>query len=160
MIISRRERYPGGHPGQQPNGLSSPTLISEADFPGRNDFESTIGPDFVDTLIRIYAEQSGQDVNRVNMNDLSFGDTRLRIEYLPPLVTPWYIEILPFVIPLVLVMVFWYVMMRQQTGGNSRVMSFGKSKASMVDPAKNPITFADVAGADEKRKSSRRSSIF
>ena len=133
-------------------GLKSPTLISEADFPGRNDFESTIGPDFVDTLTRMYAKQQDADVTKVSLSDMSFKGTKLRLEYLPPLVTPWYVEMLPFIIPLGLVMVFWYVMMRQQTGGNSKVMSFGKSKANMVDPNKNRITFADVAGADEEKE--------
>lgn len=133
-------------------GLKSPTLISEADFPGRNDFESTIGPDFVDTLTRMYAKQQDADVTKVSLSDMSFKGTKLRLEYLPPLVTPWYVEMLPFIIPLGLVMVFWYVMMRQQTGGNSKVMSFGKSKANMVDPNKNRITFEDVAGADEEKE--------
>jgi len=132
-------------------GLASPTLTSEADFPARYDFESTIGPDFADTLLRMYASQTEQDVNTVSLNDLSFRGRPLKIEYLPPVVTPWYIDILPFIIPLGLVMVFWYFMMRQQTGGNSKVMSFGKSHANMVDPAKNKITFADVAGADEEK---------
>ena len=41
--------------------------------------------------------------------------------------------------------------MRQQNGGSGRVMNFGKSSANMVDPTKNKITFADVAGADEEK---------
>lgn len=132
-------------------GLASPTLTSEADFPARYDFESTIGPEFADTLLRMYASESQLDVNTVSLNDLSFKGRQMKVEYLPPLVMPWYIDILPFVIPLGLVMVFWYFMMRQQTGGNSKVMSFGKSHANMVDPNKNKITFADVAGADEEK---------
>lgn len=132
-------------------GLTSPTLTAEADFPTRHDFESTIGPDFIDTLLRMYAAGEGLDVNNVSVNDLTFEGKKLRVDYLPPVVTPWYIEMLPFLLPMGLVMVFWYVMMRQQTGGNSRVMSFGKSQAQMVDPSKNRITFADVAGADEEK---------
>ena len=38
--------------------------------------------------------------------------------------------------------------MARQGGGNSKVMNFGKSRARMSDPSKNPITFKDVAGAD------------
>lgn len=133
-------------------GLASPSLTSEADFPARYDFESTIGPEFVDTLTRMYAAENKLDPDMVSINDMSFGGRKLRLEYLPPVVTPWYLEMLPFLLPLALVMVFWYVMMRQQTGGNSKVMSFGKSHANMVDPNKNKITFADVAGADEEKE--------
>ncbi len=132
-------------------GLTSPTLTAESDFPARYDFESTIGPDFIDTLLRMYAADQSLDVDKVSVNDLAFEGKPLRVDYLPPVVTPWYIEMLPFLLPMGLVMLFWYVMMRQQTGGNSRVMSFGKSQAQMVDPNKNRITFDDVAGADEEK---------
>ena len=133
-------------------GLSAPTLTAESDFPARYDFESTIGPDFTDTLLRMYASQNKLDVDTVSVGELAFNGRALKIDYLPPIVTPWYIDMLPFIVPLGLVMVFWYVMMRQQTGGNSKVMSFGKSHANMVDPNKNKITFADVAGADEEKE--------
>lgn len=132
-------------------GLEVPSLVSESDFPSRYDFESTIGADFIETLTRMYASKNDVDPTVVSLNDIEFGGRRLRLEYLPPVVTPWYIEMMPFLIPLGLVMVFWYMMMRQQTGGNSKVMSFGKSHANMVDPNKNKVTFADVAGADEEK---------
>ena len=133
-------------------GLTSPTLTADTDFPARYDFESTIGPDFIDTLTRMYATQSDVDVDKASINDLTFQGKKLRVEYLPPVVTPWYLEMIPFLLPLGLVMLFWYFMMRQQTGGNSKVMSFGKSHANLVDPNKNKITFADVAGADEEKE--------
>ena len=133
-------------------GLNLPSVVSESDFPARYDFESTIGSDFIETLTRMYASQNDVDPAKVSLNDIEFGGRKLRLEYLPPVVTPWYIEMLPFLLPLGLVMVFWYLMMRQQTGGNSKVMSFGKSHANMVDPNKNKITFADVAGADEEKE--------
>ena len=132
-------------------GLEVPSLVSESDFPARYDFESTIGADFIETLTRMYASKNDVDPAVVSLNDIEFSGRKLRLEYLPPVVTPWYIEMMPFLIPLGLVMVFWYMMMRQQTGGNSKVMSFGKSHANMVDPNKNKITFADVAGADEEK---------
>lgn len=132
-------------------GLEVPSLVSESDFPARYDFESTIGADFIETLTRMYASKNDVDPAVVSLNEIEFGGRKLRLEYLPPVVTPWYIEMMPFLIPLGLVMVFWYMMMRQQTGGNSKVMSFGKSHANMVDPNKNKITFADVAGADEEK---------
>ena len=132
-------------------GLEVPSLVSESDFPARYDFESTIGSDFIETLTRMYASKNDVDPAVVSLNEIEFGGRKLRLEYLPPVVTPWYIEMMPFLIPLGLVMVFWYMMMRQQTGGNSKVMSFGKSHANMVDPNKNKITFADVAGADEEK---------
>ena len=43
---------------------------------------------------------------------------------------------------------FWFLMSRI-SGGNSRVMGFGKSKAKLVNKDMPQVTFADVAGADE-----------
>ena len=60
-------------------GLKSPTLISEADFPTRNDFESTIGPDFTDTLLRMYASQNKLNVDTVSVNELNFGGRPLKM---------------------------------------------------------------------------------
>ena len=70
--------------------------VSRADYPSRNyDFETTIGPDFYDTVLTMAANKMGKDVNTISVNDLGF-----EIEYLAPIVTPWYVEILPYMIPI------------------------------------------------------------
>ena len=125
--------------------------ISVSDYPARNyDFETTIGPDFYDTVLNMAAKKLGVEADAVSVKDLDF-----KIEYLAPITTPWYLEILPYLIPIVLLMVMWWYIMRQQTGGGGRVMNFGKSRAAMVDPSKNKVTFADVAGADEEKEELR-----
>ncbi len=122
--------------------------ISLADYPKRAyDFETTIGGDFYDTVLKMQAQKMGVDVEDVSVNDLSF-----EIQYLAPITTPWYLEIIPYLLPMILLGVMWWLIMRQQTGGNGKVMNFGKSRANMVDPSKNKVTFADVAGADEEKE--------
>ncbi len=133
--------------GSQLIGLNVNSAISRADYPARYDFETTIGPDFVDTVRTMKATKDNIPLDRVSVNDLNFA-----VDYLPPIVTPWYMELLPYVLTMGLVMVFWFFIMRQQTGGSGKVLNFGKSHANMVDPAKNKITFADVAGADEEKE--------
>ncbi len=127
-------------------GLNRNSPIARVDYPARFDFETTIGPDFIDTVRTMYATKNDKQVDQVSVNDLGFA-----VDYLPPIVTPWYVEMLPYILTMGLVMVFWFLIMRQQTGGSGRVMNFGKSSANMVDPTKNKITFADVAGADEEK---------
>ena len=124
------------------------SLISRSDYPSRSyDFETTIGSDFYDTVLKMMANKLGKSVDSVSVYDLGF-----EIEYLPAISTPWYVEILPYLIPIVLLMVMWWYIMRQQTGGGGRVMNFGKSRAAMVDPSKNKVTFAQVAGAEEEKE--------
>ena len=132
-------------------GRLKDSKVSLSDYPSRAyDFETTIGPDFYDTVLTMAANKAGKSADTVSVHDLGF-----EIEYLAPLTTPWYLEMLPYLIPIVLLMVMWWYIMRQQTGGGGRVMNFGKSRAAMVDPSKNKVTFADVAGADEEKEELR-----
>ncbi len=63
-------------------------------------------------------------------------------------------NILPFMIPILLIGGLIWFMMRQATRGNNQAMSFGSSRARMVDPndKKNRVTFKDVAGAKESKE--------
>ncbi len=129
-------------------GRLKDSRISRSDYPARAyDFETTIGPDFYDTVLTMAANKLGKDIETISVQDLGF-----EIEYLAPVTTPWYLELLPYLIPVVLLMVMWWYIMRQQTGGGGRVMNFGKSRAAMVDPSKNKVTFAQVAGAEEEKE--------
>jgi cell division protease FtsH len=121
--------------------------ISLSEYPGNFDFETVIGVDFIDTVRTMKSKEAGTAVDMVSVNDLDF-----KVEYLPALVTPWYIEILPMLIPVLLIVAFWWYIMRQQSGGGNKVMSFGKSRARIADPSKNKITFTDVAGSDEEKE--------
>ncbi len=129
-------------------GLKRGSTTLRASFPENDyDFETTIGDDFLLTVRQIVAAKRGVDVEEVAVSDLPFS-----VAYRAPVTIPWWYEFLPFVIMLVVLGLFWYFMMRAQTGGNKNVMSFGKSHAKVQDPAKNKVTFADVAGADEEKE--------
>ena len=65
----------------------------------------------------------------------------------------WFTALLPFLLPFILISAFIWFMMRQAQRGNSQALSFGMSRARMLDPKdkKKRITFADVAGATEAK---------
>jgi cell division protease FtsH len=55
--------------------------------------------------------------------------------------------------PMLLLIGVWIFFMRQMQGGKGGgAFSFGKSKARMLDDAKERFTFADVAGCDEAKE--------
>lgn len=63
------------------------------------------------------------------------------------------VNILPFLLPFILVGIFLFFMMRGVAGANSKAMSFGQSTAKDVKPdEKNRTTFKDVAGAKEAKE--------
>ncbi len=132
-------------------GMLRESQVAQSDFPERNyDFETTIGEDFIETVRQMEATKKG-----VTLDEVSVSDLRFSVEYRAPIVTPWYMDFLPFLLIMGVSILFWVIIMRQQGGGNSKVMSFGKSRARMVDASKNKITFADVAGADEEKEELR-----
>ncbi len=57
--------------------------------------------------------------------------------------------LLTYLLPLVLILGFWFFLINQVQGGGSRVMSFGKSRAKRLSADSPKITFRDVAGVDE-----------
>lgn len=65
----------------------------------------------------------------------------------------WLTALLPFLLPFILISAFIWFMMRQAQRGNSQALSFGMSRARMIDPKdkKKKTTFADVAGATEAK---------
>ncbi len=132
-------------------GMLRDTKVALSDFPDRNyDFETTIGEDFIATVRQMEATKRGVPFDQVSVNDLGFS-----VSYRAPLVTPWYLDFLPFLLIIGVSVLFWVIIMRQQGGGNSKVMNFGKSRARVVDASKNRVTFADVAGADEEKEELR-----
>ncbi|MGK2848563.1 MAG: ATP-dependent zinc metalloprotease FtsH [Minisyncoccota bacterium] len=65
----------------------------------------------------------------------------------------WLAAILPILLPFLLIGAFIWFMMRQAQRGNSQALSFGTSRARMIDPKdkKKRVTFADVVGAEETK---------
>ena len=54
-------------------------------------------------------------------------------------------------LPMLFLLVMFYLFMRQLQSGGGKAMSFGKSRARLLSEAQNKITFADVAGIDEAK---------
>lgn len=66
----------------------------------------------------------------------------------------WMGTILPFLFPILLIGLFIWFMFRQASRGNSQALSFGMSRARIVDPKdkKKRLTFKDVAGETEAKE--------
>ncbi len=133
-------------------GLTTGTTISESQFPSRYDFNLQIPNSievFESDIRAVVAEKLGKDVSQVTAADYDF---EYSIREVPQ--DPWWYAWIPMVVLTLVIVVFWYVFMRQQMGGSNKMMSFGKAKARVVDD-KNRVTFAQVAGADEEKEELR-----
>lgn len=55
-------------------------------------------------------------------------------------------------LPMVLLILVFFLFMQQAQGGGSRVMNFGKSRAKLHQETRQKVTFNDVAGIDEAKE--------
>ena len=66
--------------------------------------------------------------------------------------SPWYVTVLISWFPMLLLIGVWIFFMRQMQGGGGKAMSFGKSRARLLDKDQTKVTFADVAGIEEAKE--------
>ena len=66
----------------------------------------------------------------------------------------WALNLLPFLLPIVLILFFFWFLSRQVKGAGMQAFSFGQSKARIIDPddTNQKVTFKDVAGAKEAKE--------
>ncbi len=66
----------------------------------------------------------------------------------------WILNILPFLLPIVIIIFFIWMLTRQVKGAGMQAFTFGQSKARITNPndKNNKVTFKDVAGAKEAKE--------
>ncbi|NLG59673.1 MAG: AAA family ATPase, partial [Gammaproteobacteria bacterium] len=75
------------------------------------------------------------------------------IKQAPPSTGPSLAYILINFLPVLLIIGFFFFMMRQmQQGGGKGAMSFGRSRAKLLNEEQTKVTFNDVAGCDEAKE--------
>ncbi|MDD5017040.1 MAG: ATP-dependent zinc metalloprotease FtsH [Eubacteriales bacterium] len=118
--------------------------------------ESEINPEAFPTKYDYYTylpsvEQFNEDMREIT-NATSTSGYPFDITYEPVPEASFFEALLPYLIPMILIVVVFYFIMRQQQGAGNKALSFGKSRARMQVGDKNKKTFADVAGADEEKE--------
>ena len=66
----------------------------------------------------------------------------------------WLLNIMPFLLPILFIIIFFWYLSRQVKGAGIQALSFGQSKARITDPndKNNRVTFKDVAGCKEAKE--------
>lgn len=79
-------------------------------------------------------------------------EKKVEIKAEPPEESPWYMTLLVSWFPMLLLVGVWIFFMRQMQGGGGKAMSFGRSRARLLNQEGARVTFADVAGVDEAKE--------
>ncbi|MDO5483876.1 MAG: ATP-dependent zinc metalloprotease FtsH [Desulfovibrionaceae bacterium] len=96
--------------------------------------------------VQTYAPQDSGLVERLL-------EKKVGIKAEPPEGQPWYVTVLISWFPMLLLIGVWVFFMRQMQGGSGKAMSFGRSRARLLNQDGGArVTFADVAGVDEAKE--------
>ncbi len=87
----------------------------------------------------------------VDQYDAAHPDQTMVRDHIPAAETPWWVSMLPSLLLIGAMVLFWVFAMRQSGGGGGKVMNFGKAKVRPSNELQK-VTFADVAGADEEKE--------
>ena len=88
-----------------------------------------------------------QKLEKLDLEDTEFEFTYKADEqesFLHALIISW--------LPMIVLLFLFFFFMRQVQGNSGRAMSFGKSRARMLNENQKKVTFADVAGVEEAKE--------
>jgi cell division protease FtsH len=92
-----------------------------------------------------YAPDDAKLIETLRINGVS-------IQASPPAESSMLMNIVISWLPMIVLIGVWIFFMRQMQGGGGKAMSFGKSRARLMDNQKEKVTFEDVAGIDEAKE--------
>ena len=86
-----------------------------------------------------------------SLSDFGVDYNKVKIEAKNPDNNNILLDVILSLLPIAIIIGFFYFIMKQAQGSNSQAMSFGKSKARVSGMDKNKVKFKDVAGAQEAK---------
>jgi cell division protease FtsH len=97
--------------------------------------------------LKSFAPKDGDLISFLRSNGVA-------IQAKPPAENSWFMSIVVSWLPMIVLIGVWIFFMRQMQGGGGggKAMSFGKSRARLVDDKGEKVTFANVQGIDEAKE--------
>ena len=131
--------------------LAKPKQIAEAKWQGTNLSGKFVpgvnkGADFIATVPGQDSAAAISIQNALTSNHIDWGYDR------PPVMATVISLLGVAFVPLMLLVVFYFVLIRPAQMGGNQALSFGRSKAKRVGETGSKVTFDDVAGIDEAKQ--------
>lgn len=117
----------------------------------------TLEVDYVDGTKKISKKETGVALSQTLVN---YGVTKEEISSIKIDIQDenswgfWLINLAPIIFPILFILVFIWFITRQVKGAGMQALTFGQSKARMIDPndKSQRVTFKDVAGCKEAKE--------
>ncbi|MGD9686147.1 MAG: ATP-dependent zinc metalloprotease FtsH, partial [Desulfobacter sp.] len=106
----------------------------------------------------IITDNTGARFNSYAPEDAQLIETlrksQVAIKAKPPAESSWFMSIIVSWLPMIVLIGVWIFFMRQMQGGGGggKALSFGKSRARLMDDKGEKVTFANVQGIDEAKE--------
>lgn len=78
-------------------------------------------------------------------------DNNVKFDGMPKEEDPWYVIFFQSILPFIIIIGLWFLIWRQFQSSGGKALSFGKSKARLLEDDGKKVTFADVAGIEESK---------
>ncbi len=141
----------------QPSAISLQTLakeIKEGKVTHITINDSEVEIEYADKSEAIsHMEENTSLIETLDNLGLSAEDlTKVEIDVAKPSGMSNWLGILSWVLPLILISVFFFIIFRQAQNSGNQAIAFGKSRARMFTGEKPTVTFDDVAGVEEAKQ--------
>ena len=105
-------------------------------------------------VVKVEGDRTERKVTMARLSDRVDALLRehdVRVEYMPEDQGGLWTNLLVTWLPMIFLLVIFFFFMRQLQASGGKAMSFGKSRARLLNESQNKVTFADVAGIDEAK---------
>ena len=92
------------------------------------------------------------DPGLMNLIRKAASENKLIVKAEPPAQMSWWLNLLINWFPFIILIGAWLFILNKMQGGGAKALSFGKSRARMVDPSEKRVLFKDVAGINEAKE--------
>ena len=96
-------------------------------------------------------KETGDKISEV-LTSAGINPTEINLKIKDQSLSRIWVDILGTILPLALMAIFFFFIIRQARGAQDSIFSFGQSKARLFAKGRQNITFKDVAGVDEAKK--------
>ncbi len=128
--------------------------INEKEITGKTYKRTTLGGNKIgeDSLSRYFNTIIPEDQGLMDLIRKAAAEKKLIVKVQPPAQMSWWLNILINWFPFIILIGAWLFILNKMQGGGAKALSFGKSRARMIDPSEKRILFKDVAGINEAKE--------
>lgn len=134
-------------------GIETVPISQVSDQVQHNDVDKiVVQGDQLTVSLKGGGKETSYKESSAKLSDYKITPDKVNIEAKEQSNSSTWVNLLAAFLPVLLIIGFFYFMMRQAQGGASQALSFGRSQARLISGEKQKITFKDVAGVEEAKQ--------